>query len=524
MNEVNILSRTVWLIPFLPLLASLWIGIGYISATNRGESGEKQTSLIANGAALLSLLIVLAVDLHALLTGIPGQLQLADWFSSGDYRIMLSFTLDTFGLVMMTLVAVIAVIMMKFSVNYMHREAGYQRFFMILSLFTGAMLLIVMSGNAVLTFTGWELAGVSSYLLIAYAYDRPVATRNATRVFITNRIGDAGFIIAIYLYFHWLNSVEWSAMTQANVLTPLASSAIAGCFLIAALAKSSQGPFAPWISRALEGPTPSSAIFYGSLMVHAGVYLVIRLQPVLEQTPVIMAVMAVMGLLTALYGFFSGLVQTDVKSSLIFSTTAHVGLMFFSCGLGWFELAAWYLVLHALWRAYQFLHAPSLMHFMGRTARPVSPLLQRCNWLYTASLQRFWLDQAADWILTRPVNKLVNDAHQFDEKVVNRLVGTPEESTIINAFVTPEQDTNRSGEDMSNKNQVTRGHGVAGKFMQWLADSLYWFEEHLVLQTGNDGLLRLLDKLRHHVLQIEQLLSQPRYLVLMVLITFVVII
>jgi hypothetical protein len=169
------------------------------------------------------------------------------------------------------------------------------------------------------------------------------------------------------------------------------------------------------------------------------------------------------------------------------------------------------------------------MHFMGRTARPVSPLLKRCNWLYTASLQRFWLDQAADWILTRPVGKLVHDAHQFDEKVVNRLIGTPEEtamfiSKMINASNAPEQDKNRAGENLSDMKQITRGHGVAGKFMQWLADSLYWFEEHLVLQTGGDGLLRLLDKVKHHVLQIEQLLSQPRYLVLMVLITFVVII
>ena len=266
MNEANSIVRAfVWLIPFLPMLAALLIAIGFVSGKNRGEQGEKQTTLIANGAALLSLLFVLAVDLHALVIGIPGQLELAQWFSSGTYEVNLSFYLDPFALVMMTLVAFISVLMIRFSVNYMHREAGYQRFFMILSLFMGAMLLIVMAGNVVLTFTGWELAGVSSYLLIAYVYDRPIATKNATRVFITNRIGDAGFIVAIFLSFHLLNTLEWSKLLSASdSLTPLGSNILAGMFLLAAIVKSAQVPFAPWISRALEGPTPSSAIFYGS--------------------------------------------------------------------------------------------------------------------------------------------------------------------------------------------------------------------------------------------------------------------
>ena len=268
---------------------------------------------------MITLLIVLAVDFHAIIIGVPGHLELAQWFSSGTYQVNLSFNLDTFALVMMTLVAVISVLMIRFSVNYMHREAGYQRFFMIMNLFMGAMLLIVVSGNVVLMFTGWELAGVSSYLLIAYVYDRPIAVKNATRVFITNRIGDAGFIIAIFLSYYLLNSLEWTdILKQSDTLTPLGNTILAGSFLLAALAKSAQVPFAPWISRALEGPTPSSAIFYGSLMVHAGVYLMIRIQPILENSPIVMFALAFIGLLTVLYGTLSNLVQTDVKSNLFF--------------------------------------------------------------------------------------------------------------------------------------------------------------------------------------------------------------
>ena len=526
MNEANsILKAFVWLIPLLPMLGTLAIAIGFISGKNRGESGEKQTTLIANGTALLSLLIVLAVDLHAIVIGIPGHLELAQWFSSGDYQITLSFNLDTFALVMMTLVAIISVMMIRFSVNYMHREAGYQRFFMIMNLFMGAMLLIVMAGNVVLMFTGWELAGVSSYLLIAYVYDRPVATQNATRVFITNRIGDAGFIIAIFLSFHLLKTLEWNEiLSSADSLSPLGSNILAASFLLAAIAKSAQVPFAPWISRAIEGPTPSSAIFYGSLMVHAGVYLIIRLQPVLDNAPIIMTTLALIGLLTVAYGFFSNLVQTDVKSNLIFSTTSQVGLMFFSCGMGWFELASWHLVLHAIWRAYQFLHAPAIMHMMDHKTRPVHPILKRQGWLYTASLQRFWLDPMADWLLVRPIKRIAHDTDRFDERVINRLVGLPEQTSAITSIADWEMHKSASEMSAAEKYEVSRGHGIAGKILENLADMLFWFEEHLVLKSGGDGLLKVLNIVGHYLLQIEELLSQPRYLILLILITFAVII
>ncbi len=530
MNEANsVLNAFVWLIPFLPMFGSLLIAIGFISGKNRGESGEQQTTLIANGTAMITLLIVLAVDFHAIIIGVPGHLELAQWFSSGTYQVNLSFNLDTFALVMMTLVAVISVLMIRFSVNYMHREAGYQRFFMIMNLFMGAMLLIVVSGNVVLMFTGWELAGISSYLLIAYVYDRPIAVKNATRVFITNRIGDAGFIIAIFLSYYLLNSLEWTdILKQSDTLTPLGNTILAGSFLLAALAKSAQVPFAPWISRALEGPTPSSAIFYGSLMVHAGVYLMIRIQPILENSPIVMFTLAFIGLLTVLYGTLSNLVQTDVKSNLIFSTTSQVGLMFFSCGMGWFEFASWHLVLHAIWRAYQFLHAPAMMHLMERNTRPVHPILTRQGWLYTASLQRFWLDPIADWLLVHPIERMAHDTERFDEKVINRIVGLPEQTNAIASIADWELQKDHHADDVNphsnNKEQVSRAQGFAGKLMQGLADMLFWFEEHLVLKSGGEGLLKLLNIIGHYLLQIEVLLSQPRYLILLIMATFVVII
>lgn len=516
------LAEYAWLIPLLPVLAAAWIAVGCVLGRNRGEAGEKETARVAVGAAGLSLLMAAGLGVQALFQGAPGQVFTATWLASGHYRIDISFTLDRLGLSLTTLVAFLALLTIRFSVNYMHRETGFQRFFMILSLFMAAMELIVMGGNAALAFVGWELAGVSSYLLIAYNFDRPVATANANRAFVTNRIGDAGFLLGIFLAFHWLGGVEWPTVQgNAGALDPLRADLIGLAFLLAALAKSAQVPFAPWVSRALEGPTPSSAIFYGSLMVHAGVYLLIRLEPVLEQAPAVMALIAALGLLTALYGWLTGLVQSDVKSSLMFSTTAQVGLMFLWCGLGWTGLAAWHLGLHALWRGYQFLHAPSLMHRVSRPARPVPQWLGRRRGLYNAALQRFWLDPLADWLLVRPTEALARDVQDLDEQVVSRAVGLPARASELASL--SNLGTRKGGYVNMAEGDIVSGRGILGHVLEWAATVLHWFEERLVLRGGGEGLVEAIQRVGAFAARIEQLLSQPRYLLLLIMATFAVI-
>ncbi|MEA3290751.1 MAG: proton-conducting transporter membrane subunit [Pseudomonadota bacterium] len=507
------------LVPLLPLLAAAWIGVGMLGGWNRGESGERSTARIAVWGALLALLLLLGLDLVALIRGAPGQVVLGDWITSGDYRVRISFTLDPLGLSLATLVALLCLLTLRFSVNYLHREAGFQRFFMVMSLFTGAMLLIVTAGNAVLTFAGWELAGVSSYLLIAYAYERPMAGINATRAFVTNRIGDAGFVLGIALAFMWLEGVEWPQLAGSHPDT-LTAGLIGFGFLLAALAKSAQVPFSPWIARALEGPTPSSAVFYGAVMVHAGVYLALRLQPLLEQAPLLMATMTALGFATALYGWLSGLVQTDVKSSLMFSTIAQVGLMFLECGLGWFTLAAWHLALHAMLRAYQFLHAPALVQAAKQPARPAPAWLRRRPGLYTAAMMRFWLDPLADWLLAHPTRELAQDLQDFDQRVVNRMVGLPSQGDAVASLA--EREAQKQGRVVMD-GDIGRGRGVVGRFMEWVAARLHWFEEHLVLRGGGEGLKNAIDLVGGYLIHVEQLLSQPRYLLLIVTVTFVVI-
>ncbi|MBW9256646.1 MAG: hypothetical protein K1562_03370 [Candidatus Thiodiazotropha sp. (ex. Lucinisca nassula)] len=518
------LNQFVWLIPLLPLLAAAWIGAGYVAGWNRGESGERQTALVASGAALLSMLLILALDILAMVNGAPGQLDFGTWLASGDYNVQLSFSLDALGLSMATLVVFLCFISLRFSVNYLHREAGFQRFFMVMSLFTAAMLLIVTAGNAVLTFVGWELAGVSSYLLIAYAYDRPTATENATRAFVTNRIGDAGFILGIYLSFTWLGSVEWPMLNRGvDSIETLSVGLLAFGFLIAAAAKSALVPFSTWISRALEGPTSSSAVFYGAVMVHAGVYLVIRMAPVFEHNPMLMTALVALGVLTALYGFLGGLVQTDVKSALMFAVTTQIGLMFLWCGLGWSEFAAWHLAAHALWRGYQFLSAPAHMHMMKRPNRPLRGWLARQRWLYTAALQRFWLDHLADSLLVKPSKQMSKDMQNFDERIVNRFIGLPGSASAVSSLA--QWESRRLGDALveGDTGDIGHGRGFMGRMMEWLASLFGWFEEHLVLRGGGEGLLAVIQHLGKYVQHIEDLLVQPRYLLLMIMATFVVI-
>ncbi|MET0122903.1 MAG: proton-conducting transporter membrane subunit, partial [Candidatus Thiodiazotropha sp. 6PLUC9] len=375
-------EQAVLIVPLAYWLAAGLISLGYILNSNRGEQGEHQTAHVALAGATISFLASLLLAAFALWQGAPGQITFGEWFQSGEVKLSISFSLDTLGLSLLPVVTLIALLTLKFSVNYLHREPGFQRLFILLSLFSGAMSLIVIAGNAVLAFVGWEIAGVTSYLLIGYAIDRTTATKNAVHVFVTNRIGDAGFILGIALSLYWLGSVEWPEIARhGSELDTLAAGAVVAGFSIAALAKSAQLPFSPWISRALEGPTPTSAIFYGSLMVHAGVILMIRLAPLLEQAPVIMILLALLGLLTVAYGWLSGLSQTDIKSSLMFATTTQVGWMFFWCGMGWFTLAAWHLALHAIWRAFQFLASPGLVNQIDQATPPVPSWLAHHSWL-----------------------------------------------------------------------------------------------------------------------------------------------
>ncbi|MCP5227667.1 proton-conducting transporter membrane subunit [Accumulibacter sp.] len=509
LGALAVSTRLVWLVPVLPLLAATAIGMRMFFRSQHADQHEPLTAGLASGAALAALLLLLLCDLAAVLTGVPESVRAGEWLAIDRVPVGLSFALDAVSLPMATLVTLIGWIALRFSATYLHRERGFQRFFLGMSLFLAGMLLIVLAGNAVLAFVGWELAGISSWLLIAYAWERPVATGNALFVFVANRVGDAGFLLAIGLAVWSVGSVEWTGLAGDGRMSVVSARLLAAGFVLAALVKSAQLPFSPWIARALEGPTPSSAVFYGSLMVHAGVFLLFRLQELLVQVPDMLALLVVIGLATSLYGGLCALVQSDVKSALIFSTVTQVGLMFILCGFGQFALAVGYSGLHAAWRAYQFLLAPSYMQLVRRPARPVPRWLAGQHWLYTAALQRFWIEALAGSLLTRPTLALGRDVRALDERVIDGLVGTPR------------GDQGAVAGDAS-ADELIRGHGLAGRTLLLFAERLQALENRLLL-SDDDAMMKPLRLVGRYADAIESLLEQPRYLMLMVMATFVVI-
>jgi NADH:ubiquinone oxidoreductase subunit 5 (subunit L)/multisubunit Na+/H+ antiporter MnhA subunit len=518
------MDALVVLIPLSPLLASVIIGIGHLFGAIKGEDSEAFTTLTANWAISMSCLLALALLGADLLQRNSGDFTVGSWLESDNLKITLNFITTGFNVKLAALFAMLLTVITRFSVNYMHREAGFHRFFFILSLFSSAILLLVLSANALATFTGWEIAGLCSYLLIAYAYDRPVAVANATRVFVTNRVGDAGFILGIGLSYAWVESLSWADINAAATeLSKGEATAIGLCFTIAALAKSPQLPFSPWLARAMEGPTPSSAAFYGAVMVHAGVFLIITLAPLISQTPLVMALLIFSGATTSLFSYFVGLTQTDAKSSQVFATSGQLGLMFLECGLGFWQLAGWHLCAHAVVRCYFVLTAPSLMfNVKDNPIKPVTPMLANNRWLFVASLQRFWVEQITDWALVKPVRHLARDLSYFDDNVVDRLMGIPAPAvSVASSLAQLEERTLGARLDNSSDKFVT-GTGLVGALAGWIAGLVHWFEERLVLQGISKDALHFGRALGHLANKFETLVLRPRYLVLLVFITLLV--
>ena len=518
------MENLVIFIPLIPLLAASCIGILHLFSFLEGEKSERITARISNYAIALSCLLALALLGTDLSSQNNDVLITGEWLNVSDLSIQLRFFTHGFSIKLAALFSILLFIVTRFAVNYMHREAGFHRFFFILSLFSAAMLMLVLSANSIGTFVGWEIAGLCSYLLIGYMYDRQTATQNATRGFITNRIGDAGFVAGIGLSYLWLGNTNWLEMGDlAGQLSNQQVELCALCFSLAAFVKSAQLPFSPWLARAMEGPTPSSAIFYGSVMIHAGVYLLFLIQPLLAHAPLVSALIAMVGLCTAIYATMVGLTQTDIKSSLIFATSGQLGLLFLECGLGFWELASWHLCAHATIRAYQLLTAPSLLHHVKHNPiKPVNAYLAKHTRFYTYALQRFWLEPLTDLIVVRPIQRLAGDLNYFDKHILDNLMGSP--APAIRAISSLAQaEEQKIGANLSNNDDsFAQGSGFAGKITQWSAALLDWFENRFILHGVSKDAIDYGKRLGRICQSCELMLLKPRYLALFVFITLLV--
>jgi NADH:ubiquinone oxidoreductase subunit 5 (subunit L)/multisubunit Na+/H+ antiporter MnhA subunit len=516
------MDALVVLIPLMPFLAAMLIGAGNFAGLIKGEQGESTTGIIAVWSISMSVLLALVL-LGADLGGKnAGNFMGGYWLSSDNAAIRFDFVTSGFNVRVAALFALLLMLVMKFSINNLHREAGFHRYFCFLSLFSTAIFLIVLADSAVLTFVGWEIAGLCSYLLIAFRYERMVAAENATQVFCINRIGDAAFLLGIGLSYVWLEGMTWSGLnTAAADLTKGQAAALAACFVVAALAKSAQLPFSPWLNKAMEGPTPSSAVFYGAVMIHAGVFLVIQLQPLIAHSPSGQVLLIASGGATLLYSFLAAKTQTDVKSSQVFAILSQLSLMFIECGFDFWELAQWHLCAHATVRCYSMLTAPSLIHNVkDNPVKPVPAVFGTKRRLFLAAFQRFWLVQINDWAWARPLRRLSRDLSYFDDNFVDQVMGVPVPAMHAAASLAQQEESALAPD--AGHNRMVAGTGLVGKVMSWLAGSVHWFEERLVLQGIARDALYAGRALGYFANKFETMILRPRYLVLFVFITFLV--
>jgi NADH-quinone oxidoreductase subunit L len=357
----------LWIIPLLPLLGS---------AIN-GLLGAKWPNKIINWVALGSTGLSFACALEAVREFFAGGQQpfrkeFFDWIVAGNFRAGFDLQFDQLTVVMVLVVTGVGFLIHIYSTGYMAHEGGYYRFFSYLNLFMFFMLILLLSGNFVLLFVGWEGVGLSSYLLIGFNFLKKSAADAGKKAFIVNRIGDFGFMLGMFLLFRTFNSLDFQAVFHGVALRSPETMGEFGVLTIAALllfvgatGKSAQIPLYVWLPDAMEGPTPVSALIHAATMVTAGVYLVARAHVLFTHAPTAMYVVAIVGCATAFFAATIGLVQSDIKKVLAYSTVSQLGYMFLGCGVGAFGAGIFHLMTHAFFKALLFLSAGSVIHAMG---------------------------------------------------------------------------------------------------------------------------------------------------------------
>jgi NADH-quinone oxidoreductase subunit L len=362
---------------------------------------------------------------------------LGEWLRTTSYHFEVSLLVDPLSVAFVTLTSALCGIVAAFAHRYLHREPGFNRFFVLLALFGLGMALTALAGSLELVYAAWELVGLSSALLIAFHHERRLPVTNGLRTFIVYRVSDLGLLAAVALSHYQLGTGDLELLyREAPALRGGLATALALLLLLAACGKSAQVPFSGWLPRAMEGPTPSSAIFYGALSVHAGAYLLLRVAPLLDRSPVASAVVALVGLLTALHATLSGRVQTDVKTSLAYASLTQVGIIFVEIGLGLRLVPLLHLLGNAVTRTLQFLRAPSLLHdfhqlenavggHLARTGlhleRTVPSSLQRR--LYLFALERAHLDDLLERFAVAPFRRLFCFFDSVERRGMERLGG-----------------------------------------------------------------------------------------------------
>src|SRR6266508_1429605 len=360
-------SIPLWLVPSLPLagflvngLAGKKLGKSFVSAAGVGSVG------LATVAASARLIPFFAGDHSAVVE------RIAPWFSAGGFSAELAMRLDPLSALMTSFVTFVGFWIHVYSVGYMRHdetEAGYARYFAYLNLFLFAMLILVLAQNFVLMFVGWEGVGLCSYLLIGYDYERQYAADAGKKAFVVNRIGDFGFLLGMFGLFSLFSSLDFDRVFSQAAAEPAKFAPyltlVCLCLFLGAVGKSAQVPLFVWLPDAMAGPTPVSALIHAATMVTAGVYMVARCNVLFRLAPGAMAVVAVIGAVTAIFAGIIAVAQNDIKKVLAYSTVSQLGYMFLACGVGAYVAGMFHVLTHAFFKACLFLGSGAVIHAMG---------------------------------------------------------------------------------------------------------------------------------------------------------------
>jgi len=353
------------LIVLLPLAGFLLNGL--VGA----RAGKTIVSFVGCGLPILAFLATVRCFLELQGSGSDGAALLGTaytWASIGGSTFDIAFYFDRLSAVMTLIVTGVGSLIHVYSTGYMKDDASYARYFAYLNLFLFFMLLLVLGRSLLVTFVGWEGVGLASYLLIGFWFEDPVKAAAGKKAFITNRIGDGGFLLGMFLLYHTLGTLDMDRVNGAfnAPLMPAVSASLVGVLLfIGAMGKSAQIPLHVWLPDAMAGPTPVSALIHAATMVTAGVYLVARLNGVYAHAPEASQLIAVIGAATAFFAATVAIVQTDIKKVLAYSTLSQLGFMFVALGVGAYGVAVFHLYTHAFFKACLFLGAGSVIHAMS---------------------------------------------------------------------------------------------------------------------------------------------------------------
>jgi NADH:ubiquinone oxidoreductase subunit 5 (subunit L)/multisubunit Na+/H+ antiporter MnhA subunit len=349
-----------------PVLLLCVLGASSLLDHKLSERATGRLCQLAIASGLLATLGVLAV---MVVHGVPHEsVQVGEWVVIPNYHFSVKLSFDRLSVPFAILSFVLCGTVSAFATRYLHRETGYNRFFVLYALFVLGMVLTSLAGTIETLFTGWEMVGLSSTLLVAFFQDRPGPVRNGYRVWIVYRISDAALVLAAIVLHHLNGRGDFDKFLGGG-LWPEGQATVAGgsallvgvLLVIAAAGKSALVPFSGWLPRAMEGPTPSSAVFYGALSVHLGAFLLLRVSPLLETSAWLCGLVVALGLVTAVYAHLAARAQTDIKSALSFASLTQVGLIVAEIGFGLRYLALIHLIGNACLRTLQFLRAPTLL-------------------------------------------------------------------------------------------------------------------------------------------------------------------